>query len=105
VSPFAVVLLISKPLDIQLYFSEFAVVLLVSFANSSVMGYTRDDFPHVGAVPGKPGQFIAAGFNGHGMPVIFLTGKAIAEMVLGKTFEESGVPKIFKTTEARLEKA
>jgi hypothetical protein len=36
------------------------------------MGYTSDLLPHLGQVLGKKGQFIAAGFNGHGMPIIFL---------------------------------
>lgn len=58
--------------------------------------------PHVGHVPGKKGQLILAGFNGHGMPLILKTGRAIAEMLSGKTFEDTEVPGIFKTTKERL---
>lgn len=69
-----------------------------------VMGYSADSLPHVGEVPGKPGQFIAAGFNGHGMPVVFLSGKAVAEMALKSvTFKETGLPRLFETTGARLD--
>jgi hypothetical protein len=68
------------------------------------MGYTSDLMPHVGAVPEKPGQFIMAGFNGHGMPLIFLTAKGIARMVSQDCkFEETGIPRIFKTTKERLD--
>ena len=58
------------------------------------MGYTSDLQPHVGAIPGRLNQFILAGFNGHGMPVIFLAAKGIAEMIKdGKTYEETGLPR------------
>jgi glycine/D-amino acid oxidase-like deaminating enzyme len=70
------------------------------------MGYSSDSAPHVGEVPSRPGQYISAGFTGHGMPVIFLTTKGLAEMVLtGKKFEDTGVPRIYKTTAERLEAA
>ncbi|KAJ5780211.1 hypothetical protein N7457_005371 [Penicillium paradoxum] len=71
---------------------------------AGVMGYSADSLPHVGSIPGKPGQFIAAGFNGHGMPVAFLSGKAVADMAQKSvTFEETGLPELYKTSEARLE--
>lgn len=70
------------------------------------MGYTSDSIPHVGRVPTKPSQFILAGFNGHGMPTIFLTAKGLARLVRDETntagFEASGLPMAFETTEARL---
>lgn len=70
---------------------------------TGVMGYTSDLQPHVGAVPGRVNQYILAGFNGHGMPIIYLTAKGIAEMIRdGKSFEETGLPRVYKTTEARL---
>lgn len=59
--------------------------------------------PHCGKVPGKENQFILAGFNGAGMPHIFLSAKGISKMVRGGVpFEESGIPRIFKSTEERL---
>lgn len=70
------------------------------------MGYSYDSNPHVGEIPGKPGQYICAGFNGHGMPVIFLAAKGLAEMVqTGKEFEQVNLPRIFKSTEKRLKGA
>ncbi len=71
---------------------------------TGIMGYNSDTFPSIGAVPGKEGCFIAAGFEGHGMPVIYLAMKGIAEMVSeGKCFEEVGIPRLYKATKERLE--
>lgn len=71
----------------------------------AVMGYSSDYMPHVGEVPGKPGQFILAAFNGHGMPQICLCSKAVAAMVCqGTPFEDTSLPKIFKTTRERIER-
>jgi glycine/D-amino acid oxidase-like deaminating enzyme len=68
-----------------------------------VIGYTADSWPHCGKVPGQDNHFILAGYNGAGMPIIFLTAKGIANMIRESTpFEQSGIPRIFKTTEARL---
>lgn len=67
------------------------------------MGYSSDFMPHIGEVPEKPGQFILAGFNGHGMPQILLSAKAVAGMARdGDSFEQTGLPRIFKTTSARI---
>jgi glycine/D-amino acid oxidase-like deaminating enzyme len=70
------------------------------------MGYSSDSLSHVGHIPERKGQLIIAGFNGHGMPVIWLAAKGIAEMITtGKTFEEVGLPRLIKTSAARLEHA
>lgn len=70
---------------------------------SGIMGYTSDLMPHIGAVPSKPGQFVCAGFNGHGMPLILLSTKGVAKMIREDcSFEETGIPMAFKTTEERL---
>lgn len=67
------------------------------------MGWSSDFMPHVGDVPGKPGQTILAGFSGHGMPLILLSAKGVVQMVRhGKPFEETGIPSLFKATEERL---
>jgi len=73
---------------------------------TGIMGYNSDTLPSVGEVPGREGCFIAAGFEGHGMPVIWLVMKGIAEMVgSGKAFEEVGIPRVYRTTRERLESA
>lgn len=41
-----------------------------------------DSFPFVGAVPGRAGHVVAAGFNGHGMPRILLSTAHITPLVL-----------------------
>jgi glycine/D-amino acid oxidase-like deaminating enzyme len=70
-----------------------------------VMGYTADFMPHVGQIPNKPGQFIIAGFNGHGMPQILLSSKALAAMVQNDaTFEQTELPRLFKTSRERIER-
>lgn len=74
------------------------------------MGYSFDSNPHIGLVPQRSGNFIIAGFNGHGMPVIWLAAKGLAEMLrTGKSFEEVRVPmplpSLFKTTQDRIDRA
>jgi len=70
----------------------------------AVMGYSSDGLPHVGQVPGKDHQYILAGFTGHGMPQIFLAAEGIAKMVVnGLSFEDTGLPRLFKTTSTRIE--
>jgi hypothetical protein len=71
---------------------------------TGAMGHTSDVLPSVGEVPGRKGCYIAAGFDGHGMPVIYLTVKGIVDMVLKeKGLDEVGIPRIYKTTRERLE--
>ncbi|OKL61879.1 hypothetical protein UA08_02273 [Talaromyces atroroseus] len=72
---------------------------------TGVMGYSWDSLPHVGALPGEDDQYVLAGFNGHGMPVVFLSALGVAKMVRdGVAFEDIGVPRLFQTTRERLEK-
>ncbi|KAG5754617.1 hypothetical protein H9Q70_002723 [Fusarium xylarioides] len=70
---------------------------------TGIMGYSTDSLPHVGAVPGRDGVFVIAGFHGHGMPVIFLAAKGIAAMTQGLAYEKTGMPSLFKTSKDRLE--
>lgn len=46
---------------------------------TGIMCYTLDGKPIVGQVPGAPGQFVAIGYNGHGMPFAFQSGQYIAD--------------------------
>ncbi|KAJ5609586.1 hypothetical protein N7528_010153 [Penicillium herquei] len=73
---------------------------------SGVMGYSYDSNPHIGTVPGEQDQFIVAGFNGHGMPVIWLASKELAKMVIDDVkFEETKMPRLFQTTQFRIDRA
>lgn len=69
-----------------------------------VMGYSMDGLPHVGTVPNaEPGQYIVAGFTGHGMPQVFLAAEGLARMVLGDVpFENTSLPRLFKARPERL---
>ncbi|KAL3482288.1 FAD dependent oxidoreductase [Aspergillus californicus] len=73
---------------------------------TGIMGYSSDGLPHVGLVPGEDGQWIIGGFTGHGMPQIFLAAEGLAKMVVqGMDFKDTGLPRLFQTTQARLDKA
>lgn len=68
------------------------------------MGYSTDNMPHIGPIPGRQNQFIIAGFTGHGMPQVFLSAKAVAAMVLDDVpFEATGVPRLYKASQERLD--
>jgi glycine/D-amino acid oxidase-like deaminating enzyme len=56
--------------------------LEAEFAWSGVMGYSRDNAPWVGGVPGMSGIWLCAGYTGHGMPNATLCAKAVVEMLL-----------------------
>ncbi|KAJ5524710.1 hypothetical protein N7494_011360 [Penicillium frequentans] len=73
---------------------------------SGVMGYSYDSNPHIGAVPGESDQYILAGFNGHGMPVIWLSSKEVAKMVMEDvSFDKTGLPGLFQSTQFRIDRA
>lgn len=66
------------------------------------MGYTDDGFPYVGNVPGKQGQFVVAGFSGHGMPQVFLSAKAVASMIADDArLEDVDLPQLYHSTPER----
>lgn len=76
---------------------------------SGVMGFTVDAVPWVGEVPesitARPagGEYIAAGFNGYGMPLCWGCGEAVAKMLLGKKDEVmQWLPENFLISDARL---
>lgn len=72
--------------------------------NRIVTATSSDAFPFVGALPGRPGQFLAAGFSGHGrsnslfdysyttnvagMPRILLSAAHVASLVMRSLGEE-----------------
>lgn len=55
---------------------------------SGVMGFSPDGLPVIGAVPGLPNSFWAAGFTGHGMGYGFRFGRLMAEVALGVAHPE-----------------
>lgn len=68
------------------------------------MGYSSDGFPFIGSLPDKPGQYLCAGFSGHGMPQVFLSAKAIASIIVeGTKLENMDLPRLYLLTKERLE--
>jgi hypothetical protein len=60
------------------------------------------------AMTDTPGQLTIAGFNGHGMPVIWLAAKGLTEMIRsGKSYayEEVGLPRLMKASLSKIGKA
>ena len=47
---------------------------------TGVIGWSEDNLPWVGAVPGRPAHLVCAGFSGHGMAQTFLCGAAVAHI-------------------------
>ncbi|KAJ4355500.1 uncharacterized protein N0V89_003516 [Didymosphaeria variabile] len=84
---------------------------------TGIMGYSRDDHPWVGKVPGKDGLWLSGGYTGHGMPNGTLCGKAVVDMVLGEAagtditkvqaqmVEKGDIPQSYLITPERLTKA
>ncbi|KAH0592628.1 hypothetical protein MHUMG1_09619 [Metarhizium humberi] len=76
---------------------------------SGIMGFTADGLPLVGRLPQsilnrgeEGGEWIAAGFNGHGMPQCWSSGEAVAKMLLGMDVTDF-LPDVFLPTKERLE--
>ncbi|KAM3449773.1 hypothetical protein MY3296_006647 [Beauveria thailandica] len=76
---------------------------------SGIMGFTGDRLPLVGKLPasatnrrGDGGEWIAAGFNGYGMPLCWSSGEAVAKMILGQDAGDF-LPESFVVTEERLQ--
>ncbi|KAI8650604.1 DAO domain-containing protein [Fusarium keratoplasticum] len=74
---------------------------------SGIMGFTADGMPLVGRLPAGltgragSGEWIAAGFNGHGMDKCWLSGEALARMVLGEEVVP-GFPRAYLLTARRI---
>ena len=75
----------------------------LNYGWTGIMGYSADSRPHIGLVPGEENAFILAGFNGHGMPLIFQSAKGVSDMITQDIgYEQSKLPRTFKTTVERL---
>ncbi|KAF2138999.1 uncharacterized protein K452DRAFT_290096 [Aplosporella prunicola CBS 121167] len=84
---------------------------------SGVMGYSRDNVPWVGGVPGQKGVWLAGGYTGHGMPNGSLCGKAVTELLLAsdegiassaaheRVISAVPLPRSYLITEERIAKA
>lgn len=84
---------------------------------TGIMGFSRDERPWVGAVPGMTNVFMSAGYTGHGMPNTWLCGKTVArmaaasflnenqELLLETAANETGLPFSYRLTEERMQRA
>ncbi|OBT79094.1 hypothetical protein VF21_02492 [Pseudogymnoascus sp. 05NY08] len=94
--------------------AELAKVLDKGGVWTGVMSSSIDEFPFVGAVPNHKGDFIAAGFSGHGMPRILLSTAHVVPLILTSLGIEStppalvapypALPKPFQIATDRMEK-
>ncbi|KAI0884596.1 FAD dependent oxidoreductase [Annulohypoxylon maeteangense] len=71
---------------------------------TGIVGMTTDSVPFVGRVEGAEGQWVCAGFNGHGMARIFTCAPGVAKLILGGSWADTGLPECFEITQERLEK-
>ncbi|KAK0450918.1 DAO-domain-containing protein [Armillaria borealis] len=74
------------------------------YAWSGIIGRSADGLPYVGPIPGKPGQWICAGHNGHGMARIFTTTPGLVKLIQGGTWADTCLPECFELTPERLER-
>jgi glycine/D-amino acid oxidase-like deaminating enzyme len=56
----------------------------VEYRWAGIFGLTQDLLPLVGAVPGRDGTWVAAGYSGHGNVLGFLCGRLVAAAILGR---------------------
>ncbi|KAJ9157208.1 FAD dependent oxidoreductase [Pleurostoma richardsiae] len=71
---------------------------------TGIIGMTADSVPFIGKLDSLPGQFVCAGFNGHGMARIFNCAPGVVKIILGGKWEDTGLPECFEATEERLKK-
>jgi glycine/D-amino acid oxidase-like deaminating enzyme len=50
---------------------------------AGVVGYTDDQLPYAGEVPGRPGLHVAGGYSGHGNVPGYMCGRDIADAIAG----------------------
>jgi glycine/D-amino acid oxidase-like deaminating enzyme len=75
----------------------------VRAAWSGIMGYSGDELPYVGPVPGENGLFVSASFQGHGMVLCWLCAKALAGVLSeDSAYASDWFPKSFWVTEERM---
>lgn len=70
-----------------------------------IIAMTPDSVPMVGPVDGKEGQYICAGFNGHGMARIWTCAPGLVKIMSGQDWSSTGLPECFEFSRARLERA
>ncbi|KAL1638933.1 hypothetical protein SLS58_008391 [Diplodia intermedia] len=70
---------------------------------TGLLGMTADAVPLIGAVEGREGQWICAGFNGHGMARMF-NAAGLVKLILGEPWEATGLPECYRYSTERISK-
>jgi len=71
---------------------------------TGIIGMTGDFVPFVGPVEGLEGQWVCAGFGGHGMARIFTCAPGLVKLILGSQWSDTGLPECFQLTSDRASK-
>lgn len=69
-----------------------------------VICHSADLRPFVGAVPGRPGVFISAGYSGHGMAQLVNIMRGLVNQLRTGQWDDA-IPRSFALTESRMERA
>ncbi|KAK7043508.1 FAD-dependent oxidoreductase [Favolaschia claudopus] len=72
---------------------------------SGIIGLSADTLPLIGMIPDLPGQWICAGFHGHGMAHIFTCAPGLVTLMQGGTWADTGLPECLELTPERLARA
>ncbi|KAJ7618032.1 DAO-domain-containing protein [Roridomyces roridus] len=72
------------------------------YAWSGIIGLIADTLPFVGAIPDSPGQWVCAGFHGHGMAHIFSCAPGLVTLMQGGSWAETELPECLQLTPERL---
>jgi len=72
---------------------------------SGIIAMTPDSVPLVGQIEGKEGQWICAGFNGHGMARIWTCAPGLVKLMRGDSWTATGLPECFQYSQDRLSRA
>jgi hypothetical protein len=59
----------------------------------------------VGKIDGADGQWICAGFNGHGMARIWTCAPGVVKLIHGEPWSSIGLPECFEFSNERVEKS
>ena len=72
---------------------------------SGIIAMTPDSVPMIGAVDNLEGQWICAGFNGHGMARIWTCAPRLVKLMKGEPWSATGPPECFEFSNERLERS
>ncbi|KAF4460547.1 FAD dependent oxidoreductase [Fusarium albosuccineum] len=69
---------------------------------AGILGMTFDNVPLIGPIDGLDGQWICAGFNGHGMARIFACAPGLVKLMFGEEWADTGLPECFQFSRERI---